>query len=146
MAYTDKVKSTYVAIAIGDGATPTEVFSPMCGITTKGLSRTRQTSETPDWDCSDPDAPPKLVRDMGATDWSISGSGLLHAPLYETVRDAYTSSTPTNFRFDLGGNIDGYEQGSGIISQFDVNGENGNFMQISITIVAADDLSFTANA
>jgi len=53
MAYTDKLKSTRVAIMMGDGATP-EVFSPMCGITTKGFQQTRATSDTVDWDCAAP--------------------------------------------------------------------------------------------
>lgn len=39
MAYTDKLKSTRVYIAMGDGATP-ETFATFCGINTKGLQQT----------------------------------------------------------------------------------------------------------
>lgn len=150
MAYTDKLKSTRVAIMMGDGATP-EVFSPMCGITTKGFQQTRATSDTVDWDCADPDATPITVRDVGATDWNISGNGLLHRPLLAAVQAAFDSSDPTNFRFmfdeKVGDEVvDGYYEGPGIITDFNITGTNGEYVQISITISAAGPKTFVANS
>jgi len=150
MSYTDKLKSTRVAIMMGDGATP-EVFSPMCGITTKGFQQTRATSDTVDWDCADPDATPVTVRDVGATDWTISGSGLLHRPLLAKVQDAFDSADATNYRFmfdePTGSEvIDGYYEGPGIITDLNITGTNGEYVQISITISAAGAKAFVANA
>lgn len=150
MAYTDKLKSTRVAIMMGDGATPTEVFSPMCGITTKGFQQTRATNDTVDWDCADPDATPVTVRDAGATDWTISGSGLLHRPLLADVQEAFDSGNPTNFRFmfdePTGSEvIDGYYQGPGFITDLNITGNNGEYVNISITISAAGPKTFVAN-
>lgn len=149
MAYTDKLKSTRVYIAIGDGAGP-EVFTPLCGITTKGFQQTRATSDTVDWDCADPDATPITVRDVGATDWNLSGSGLLHRPLLATIQAAYEDTTPTNFRFVFdeatGGEvIDGFYAGAGIVTDLNVTGTNGEYVQISLTISAAGPVAFTAN-
>ena len=150
MAYTDKLKSTRVAIMMGDGATP-EVFSPMCGITTKGFQQTRATSDTVDWDCADRDATPITVRDVGATDWTISGSGLLHRPLLADVQAAFDSADPTNFRFMFdeptdGEVIDGYYQGPGIITDLNITGTNGEYVNVSLTIRAAGPKVFVANA
>lgn len=150
MAYTDKLKSTRVAIMMGNGASP-EVFAPMCGITTKGFQQTRATSDTVDWDCADPDATPITVRDVGATDWTISGSGLLHRPLLADVQEAFDSADATNYRFmfdePTGSEvIDGYYQGPGIITDLNITGTNGEYVQISITISAAGAKTFVANA
>lgn len=146
MAYTTKVKSTLVGIAMGNGATPTELFAPLCGINTKGFTQTRQTSDTTDWDCADPDALPIVVRDLGPADWSITGSGLLHAPLLATLQEAFEASDPVNFRFTFDDStIDGYYQGPGIVTSLEINGTNGEYVQISITITAAGPLTFTDN-
>lgn len=150
MAYTDKLKSTRVAIMMGNGATPTEVFAPMCGITTKGFQQTRATSDTVDWDCADPDASPITVRDVGASDWTISGSGLLHRPLLADVQEAFDSAGPTNFRFMFdeatGAEvIDGYYAGPGIITDFNITGTNGEYLAVSLTISAAGPKAFVAN-
>lgn len=150
MTYTDKLKSTRVAIMMGNGATPTEVFAPMCGITTKGFQQTRATSDTVDWDCADPDATPITVRDAGATDWTISGSGLLHRPLLADVQEAFDNTEATNFRFmfdepSTSQVIDGYYQGAGIITDFNITGTNGEYVQVSLTISAAGPKVFVAN-
>lgn len=150
MAYTNKLRSTRAYIALGNGADP-EVFAPLCGITTKGLTQTRATSETVDWDCADPDATPITVRDTGATDWSITGSGLLHRPLLPTLQAAFDDSAPQTFRFVFDEAttdqvIDGYYQGPGIVTELTVTGENGQYLNISLTITAAGPIAFVANA
>jgi predicted secreted protein len=149
MAYTDKLKSTRVYIAKGDGATPTEVFTNLCGFNTKGFQQTRATNDTTDWDCADPDASPITVRDIGAKDWSISGDGLLHRPLLSDLQAAFDSGEPTNFRFvfdEATGSevIDGYYQGPGIITDLNITGTNGDFVNISVTITGASAVSFVS--
>lgn len=150
MAYTDKLKSTRVYIAMGDGALP-EVFSPMCGITTKGFQQSRATSDTTDWDCADPDASPITVRDVGASDWTISGNGLLHRPLLAKLQDAFDDTTATNYRFVFdepvaGAVINGYYEGPGIITDLNITGTNGEYVNISLTVSAAGPKVFVANA
>ena len=134
---------------MGDGATP-EVFTNLCGLSTKGFQQTRATSDTVDWDCADPDATPITVRDVGATDWTISGSGLLHRPLLASLQEAFDSAEPTNFRFifdeAVGSEvIDGFYAGPGIISDLNINSVNGQYVDISLTITAAGPKAFVAN-
>lgn len=149
MAYSDKVKSTRVYIYRGDGADP-EVFLPMCGLTTKGFQQTRATSDTVDWDCDDPDAPPITVRDAGATDWTITGSGLLHRPLLPLVQADFDETDPSNYRFAFndagtaGTPIDGYYQGPGFITDLNIGAANGEYVNIDITISAAGPKVFVA--
>lgn len=150
MAYTNKIKGTRAVIMIGDGATP-EVFAVMCGISTKGFQQTRATSDTTDWDCADPDAIPITVRDVNQSDWSISGSGLLHRPLLARLQEAFDTTEPVNFRFvfdEKAGDevIDGYYEGPGIITDLNITGTNGEYVQISITITAAGPKMFVQNA
>lgn len=149
MAFTDKLKGTRLVLAMGDGATP-EVFSPMCGISQKGLQQTRQTSDTTDWDCADPDATPITIRDINQSDWSVSGSGLMHRPLVPLVQAAFDTTDPVNFRvvFDEKSGdevIDGYYQGPGVITDFSITGNNGEYAQVSITIQGAGKLNFVSN-
>lgn len=147
MALTDKLKGRFLAIMMGDGATPTEVFAPMCGLNDKSFQQTRATSDTTDWDCADPDLPPVIVRDLGASDWTISGSGLLHRPLLADVQAAFDSGSPTNFRWAYNDDvIDGYYAGPGIITDFTQTGANEGYVQISLTISAAGPAAFVANA
>jgi len=150
MAFTvDKLKSTRVYIAIGDGETP-EVFTAICGITTKSLQQTTATNDTTDWDCTDPDAAPIIVRDVGAKDWSISGSGLLARNKLADLQAAFDSGNPTNFRFvfdEAAGNeiVDGSYAGPGIVTDFSITGENGAYLQISLTIQGAGQLVLIPN-
>lgn len=150
MAFTDKLKGTRLGLAIGDGATP-QVFTPMCGISQKGLQQTRQTSDTVDWDCADPDATPITVRDINQADWTASGSGLLHRPALATVQAAYDTTDPVDFRivFDeaVGDEVvDGYYEGPGVITDFSITGNNGEYIQIAITIQGAGKLNFVSNS
>lgn len=151
MSYTTgRLKATRVFIAIGDGASP-EVFTPICGITTKGLQQTRATTETTDWDCADPDATPIIVRGAGAKDWSITGSGLLDRNRLTALQAAFDDTNPTNYRFvydeaSTDTIVDGYYQGAGFLTDFNVTGENGNYLQVSLTISGADALTFTPNS
>ncbi|MFK4794668.1 phage tail tube protein [Sphingobium sp. ZW T5_29] len=145
MAYTDKLKSTQIAIMMGDGAEP-EVFSPMCGLNQKQFQQTRATSDTVDWDCTDPDAIPITVRDVGAADWNLTGSGLLHRPLLPLVQAAFDSAEPTNYRWAyMDTVIDGYHQGPGIITDFTEGATNGEYVQINLTISAAGPKTFVSN-
>src|SRR5689334_14787154 len=96
MAYPTTHKGQKVALQIGDGATPTEGFTTVCGITTKGLQRTTQTGDTIVWDCGDPDAPPTIERDQLSQDWSISGSGQAVLAHLDDIEAAY--DTAQNWR------------------------------------------------
>lgn len=146
MAYTvGKVKGNYTDIMFGNGADP-EVFTQLCGINTRGLNITYSSAfETEDWDCADPDAKAQTIREVGAQDWSITGSGLFNRTQMAALRDLH--GVTQNWRFASGEpaseNIDeGYWGGLGFISSWEETGNNGEWKQISLTITGAGLLAW----
>lgn len=146
MAFTAKVKGTKVTVALGNGATPTEVFTVLCGMSEKGLTRTKQINETTDWDCDDANALPVTIKDVQSTAWSISLSGLFHTTQRATLDTffALTDSRNVRFVFDDGANIDGYYMGKAHITSLEIGATNGQYGTAAITIEGDGPLTWTA--
>lgn len=141
MTYPTTVKGTKVALQLGDGASPTEAFTTVCGITTKGLQRTRAVNDAVVWDCNDPDAAPITERDMAAGDWSISGSGQAVVAELDRIEDAY--ETPANWRivfFGAGTTIVRSYTGNAIMTDLNLGAVNGEKATISITLSGNGEL------
>ncbi|MGL4640527.1 MAG: phage tail tube protein [Shewanella sp.] len=145
MAFTAKVKGTKITVALGDGATPTEVFTVICGMSEKGLTRTKQINETTDWDCADANALPVTVKDVNGSSWSINMSGLFHATSRPNIDAFYALTTSRNVRvvFDDGANIDGYYQGKAHMSSLEIGATNGQYGTASITLEGDGELTWT---
>ena len=63
------------------------------------------------------------------------------------MQDAFDDTNPVNFRFifdEATGDekIDGYYEGPGFVTDLNITGENGSYVNISITISAAGPKSF----
>lgn len=71
-------------IEVGNGASP-EVFTFLCGLTSKGLNMASDvvTSEVPD--CSDEDLPSWQEKDVKSISATISGSGMWTKEAHETL-------------------------------------------------------------
>lgn len=85
-------------IEIGDGATPTEEFTPICGLTSKGINFSAETvtSEVPD--CDDEDLPSWMEKDVKAVGASISGSGMWAKQSHETMMQWILNGTKKNVK------------------------------------------------
>lgn len=147
MAYTvGKVKGNYVDVMYGDGASP-EVFTQLCGINSRGLNITYSNAfELEDWDCADPEAQAQTIREVGAQDWSITGSGLYNRSQMAALRGML--GTQQNWRFAIDEPTadsidDGYWEGPGNISSFEITGNNGEWTQVSLTISGNGLLSWS---
>ena len=66
-------------VKIGDGATPTEVFSKPCGLNSQGINFTKETNEVTVPDCDDPDLAAATERAVVSTSATFSGEGILAA-------------------------------------------------------------------
>lgn len=132
-----KIKGNYADILFGDGEDP-EVFTQLCGINTRGINITYGNAfETEDYDCTDPEAAAQTVREIGAQDWSISGSGLYNRSQMAALRGLLGASQSWRFQMDepAADDIDeGYWQGRGNISSFEITGNKGQWTQVSLTI------------
>jgi hypothetical protein len=65
-------------LEVGDGATPTEVFTVVCGVFAAGISRSATTSEKFRRDCNTPFAPPRRVVTVTGKQASTSGTGVIN--------------------------------------------------------------------
>ena len=134
MTYPTTIKGQKWALMLGNSADP-EVFTVVCGITTKGLQRTNQTGDTTVWDCEDPDAPPIIERDILAGDWTISGSG--QAVLAELDRLEDALAVPSNWRLVLygtGTTVVRTYTGNAIMTDLTINAVNGQRAEVSLTL------------
>lgn len=139
MAFTTgRLKGNYADILFGDGGDPVETFTQLCGISTRGLEITYANAfEATDYDCEDPEAVAQTLREVGAQDWSISGNGLYNRTQMAALRALL--GTSQNWRFQLDEPAadsidDGWWQGTGFISSFKVDGNDGEYTQASLTI------------
>lgn len=88
-------------ILLGDGATPTEVFAPICGLTSKGVNGNSDvvTSEVPD--CADEDLPSWQEKDVKSIGMSISGSGMWAKESHGTLWDWFMSGAKKNIKIQF---------------------------------------------
>jgi hypothetical protein len=134
MSYPTTIKGQKWGLRLGDGASP-EVFTTVCGITTKGLQRTRAVNESQNWDCDDPDALPLTEREMAAGDWTISGSGQAVAAELDRLEDAF--DTAANWQLVLmgtGATIVRSYTGNAIMTDLTLGAVNGEKATISLTL------------
>lgn len=87
-------------ILLGDGADP-EVYTAPCGMTTKGLTISKNLGEVSIPDCDDPDAPYWLSRDVETLSASISGDGVLAAESEDEWNAAAFSTDSVNAKVEI---------------------------------------------
>lgn len=141
MSFPTKLKGTKLVLMLGDGEV-SEAFTAVCGITTKGFQRTRATNDQTDWDCADPDAPPVTVRDIGAGDWTMTGSGVVNLTNLDDLEAAYEEARNWRIGFyGTGTTLIRTYTGSAVMTDLTINGVNGQFADISLTLAANGELT-----
>jgi predicted secreted protein len=137
MAQPKILRGTYFSLMLGDGGGP-ETFTALCGITTRTFNHTRNTNDVYTRDCADPENVP--VRNLIITGeaWSLTGTGVLNRDNLDTIIAADDNQTH-NWRYlftEPAGDLvfQGFYAGPGIITDFQITGEDANFANISLTI------------
>lgn len=126
-------------ISLGDGATPTEVFTAPCGLTTRGITLTKNTNDVNVPDCDDPDAPAWVERSVESLSGETSGSGVLAAAALPTWQTAFNSTVSRNVRIGINAPLvdkGGYYAGKAHLTSFAVTGELGNKIQVAVTLIS----------
>lgn len=141
MAQPDIVKGTYIDILMGDGAVP-EVFTPICGLTTRKFTHQVNTNDTFVPDCALPEDVPKRRLVPTGEQWDLSGDGLYNLAQEQMIREAM--GVTKNYRFRIrrpAGSIagTGYWNGPGMLTNTQIDGASGGgeFGKIS-TAIASD--------
>lgn len=129
-------------IQIGDGASP-EIFSSLCGITTRSFNMSANEVDTTIPDCNNPGNTPQKTAEPGIKSRTFSGSGkfvkgAISTAFMEHVNDA----TKFNAKVIVPGL--GTYTGAWFVSEFEFSGEMEGNMDFSATFVAGGQLAFTA--
>lgn len=141
MAQPDIVKGTYLDILMGDGAGP-EVFTPICGLTTRTFTDQVNTNDVFVPDCDDPeDLPVRRLVPTGRQ-WDLSGEGLLNLTMLAAV-DAAMGVTK-NYRFRVarptGSDVGrGYYYGPAMLTNKQMGGSTGDGQFASVSLTIASD-------
>lgn len=123
-------------ILLGDGEDP-EVFSIICGLTSKGMQRVASTNTTVELDCDDEDKPGYEAEDVASFKCTISGSGVWAAQNHNTMLTWFRSGLPRNVKVrNMGVNVGDieYEQAPAVLTTLSQNGEKGGKILAEIAI------------
>jgi len=129
------------ALFLGDGATPTEVFTWLCGLNTRGLNLTNNTDESVAMDCDTPlTTVPHMTRRTTSQDTSASGSGRVAISALPVLRQWADSGEAKNIRLmvdESAANNGGYWEFPAILQGLEIGQEDLNDATFTCTIVAA---------
>ncbi len=141
MARPNTIRGTYVEILMGNGATGTEVFTVLCGITTKALTEQVNTADSFSRDCALPEDVPVREIILSGRQWDMRGGGQLSRDLLTSLDAAV--GVIKNFRFfirrkatgDATG-INGYYGGAAVITSRTINGDDDTYVGIDLAIAS----------
>lgn len=146
MAQPDIIRGTYFVLAMGDGGSPAEIFTALCGITTRSFTAQANTNDQFTRDCANPEDTP--IRNLIVTgrQWSLSGEGSLNRSQLEDIEEAF--GIPKNYRFYYTEPSDdevfqGYWEGRGIMVNKTITGGDEEFATISLQIESDGQWTFT---
>lgn len=136
MAQPTVFSASKLYISLGDGGTP-EVFTAPCGLTTRGLTLTKDTNDSLIPDCDDPDAPVWLGRTVVSLSGEATGSGILAAEALPVWQDAFDSTESVTTRVGINAppaDNGGYYTGEMHLTTLAITGEQGDKIQVAVTI------------
>jgi hypothetical protein len=122
----------------GDGGSPTETFTPLCGFTSLTLTVNIETNSVNVPDCDDPELPAWLVSREVSKQMQLSGNGVIDTDVLDAFNAWILEGGEKTFRWMTDGKNDeanGYWEASGILSAYSQSGERGNLWTQDTTIL-----------
>jgi len=141
--FPQRLKGGYISVLVGDGANP-EVYTKICGATSKGFTYQKNTTDDVLDPCDDPEAIPSRVLQVTGRQWDIALNIVYNRTQAALIRDLMASSDSSNFRFEFSEPVGsdavdaGYWFGKAQVTNFQVTGE-GNAAYASGTMAIASD-------
>lgn len=134
MAKPITISASKLLIQLGNGASP-EVFSAPCGLTTKGITFTKNMNDITVPDCDDPDAAAWVERGVVSLSASIAGNGVLAMESHDTWLEAYQSTESVSARVLLTeATHGGWFEGKFHLSTLTENGSLGDKVQVTVAL------------
>jgi len=146
MAAATTLKAGLLRVYLEDTATPGTWVSP-CGLVERGFTISKDVTDSITPDCLDPDAPAWVGRDVASQSAAISGSGVLALESFPEWQAFSNTTVARNVRvevFTAAGLGGGYWQFAGHLSSLEVTGNNGEKIQVSISIDSDGPVAWTA--
>lgn len=136
MAQATTVRYGAQQLLVSDNAT-VPVFTAPCGITSLTRQITANTSDVDIPDCGDPDAFTWLGIDVNSKRMTLTFSGVLATEAMELWDDWAMEDASRDCRWyrNLTSPLKGYWAGSGILTEFQEQGQNKGRYQVSGTII-----------
>jgi len=144
MAQTGQVLGRTLLIKIGDGADP-ETFSNLCGLKTRSFNLSASEIDTTIPSCTNPGDVVQKTSRPGIANRTFQGSGAYVAGANMSAFMAHVINT-TAFNAQVVVPGLGTFAGSWMVTDFSASGDVEPNMEFSATFVAADVLTFTAEA
>jgi predicted secreted protein len=140
-------RASQLLLKLGDGASP-ETFAAPCGLTTKGITFTKEMNDTPVPDCDNPDAPAWTERAVTTLSASVSGAGILSMGDLDTWIAFNESTISRNAQVIIvvdapNSAMGGMWTGKFLMSSFEVTGELGNKIQTNIEMQSDGPVTWT---
>lgn len=132
-------------IYVGDAATPTEVFTKLCGFNSMSLTIEKDTNDVTLPDCDDPDAAAWQATDVLSLAWSMEFEGVYAKESADLIWAAVSSGQSRNLRLRLvgagagGGTPDLQFSGKGHFGM-GLQGERGSKWQSSMNVTGDGEL------
>lgn len=153
MARPDTLRGTYVDILISTALGPPEVFTTLCGITTKSITDQVNTGNSFVRDCALPDDIPTREIILSGRQWDLRGSGVFNR-LNSVMLDTAVGVIK-NFRFFIKSKtgetaalnptaLNGYYGGAGVITSKAINGGDADYAGIDLAIASHGPWAWTA--
>lgn len=143
MARPTTLSAAKMTIWLGNDASPA-VFTHPCGLTTHGIQFSKETNDVTVPDCDDPDLPAwteRVVRSFAA---SVSGSGILAKEALSAWWAFFQLTSSRECRVVLDGVGWGRWEGNLFLTNFNVNAELGNKVQVDLTFQSDGELAWTS--
>ena len=142
------VKGSYVDLLVGDGATP-QVFTAVCGLTTRSFTHQVNTSDQFVRDCADPEDVPHRRLTVTGEQWDLAGEGLYNRAQAALIRGAV--GTTRTYRFVVsepsGETVeDGFYEGPAMLTNLQLGGSDGEFGSVSLQIASDGGWTWAAAA
>lgn len=127
MAKTITHSWTKLSFWLGDGASPEDFTSAVCGMTTKSFSLSADTANVNVPDCDNPDLPSWVERVVRSLSAGFNGSGLMAEQNVSDYREWMESGEARNglVVLDIGAEK-GYYEGSWVLTNIEFGASDGN--------------------
>jgi predicted secreted protein len=147
MAAVNHTRGVKLLLKVGDGATPTEVFTARCSINAaRGLAFAAETNDVAVPDCTDPDLMAWIEREKVSLSATVTGAGMLDRADAKFFGDWVMDDAAKNCKIVMDHATSGQVvtwTGAFHLTAFEVTGDRGGKVECSISLASTGAVTGT---